>query len=457
MAAESAIYKVDGYRLLAASSQRALGDSDGSAINTTYLKKADFSAASGKWEDAADVVATNSGDWDKVSDKLNTSDFETWSANADVTPYTTANNYITISDHSIGGYDWTNTITASADAASANAVSTVEGKFSKDDNNKITGYNGSAFAGEEYTAGDGIDITNNEISVTGEYVTSATAASATDKLLVLHNNAWVELPDTEGGYLTANSAAGGVPDVATGASALKYIYLVKDANAPGADKYNEWIFTSADASTTAWEKIGDTSIDLNDYATTAWVDGAYVKIASTANWDVTAYSGKDGISVANHEIGLSSDYKTQIEAVSGKLAKSDFDTWSANADVTPYTSVTPTLISIDSSTNEISGKDWTTEIQDSSANAVTTVGNKFATSSDGTATYITAYNNTGFYIPNMGEYVTTAQYNTDSAVWQDAASCVSANSGAWTHAFTMVNVPDLANVPDIAPTPDPEP
>lgn len=447
MAAESAIYKVDGYRILAASSQRALSDSDGSAINTTYLKKADFTAASGKWEDAADVVAANSATWDEVGDKLDTSSFETWSATADVAPYTTANNYITITDHAIGGYDWTNDITATADAASANAVSTVEGKFTRNAANKITAYNGSAFAGEEYTAGDGIAITNNEISVSGEYVTSATAASAADKLLVLHNNAWVELPDTEGGYLTANAAAGGVPDVTTGASALKYIYLVKDGTVTGTDKYNEWIFTSADASTTAWEKIGDTSIDLNNYATTAWVNTDYVSKTSTANWDVTEYSGKDGISVENHEIGLSSDYVTAIQDVSGKLTKSDFDTWSgaATTDITPYSAGA----NIDITNHVVSGKDWTNDIQSASANAVTEVGSKFTTSSDGTNTYITAYNGSGFYVPNMGEYVTTAQYQTDSAVWQDAASCLSANSGAWTHAFTMVEVPDLANVPDI--------
>lgn len=446
----SAIYKIDGYRLLAASAQRALADGNGDQIDTTYLKEADFSAASGKWEDAADVVETNSGDWDEVSNKLDTSTFETFTATADVTPYTAANNYIDITNNGVSGYDWTNTITATAAAASANAVSVVEGKFGLDSDNEITGYNGSAFAGEEYTAGDGIDITNNEISVTGDYVTAATAASATDKLLVLHNNAWVELPDTEGGYLTANSAAGGVPDVATGASALKYIYLVKDGTATGTDKYNEWIFTSADASTTAWEKIGDTSIDLNDYATTAWVDGAYVANTATAGWDVTEYTGASGITIDNsHNVGLAPAYKTAVEDVSSKLNTSDFETWSgaATTDITPYTAGA----NIDITNHVVSGKDWTTEIQAASSNAVTTVGNNFATSSDGTNTYITAYDGTGFYVPNMGEYVTTSQYQTDSAVWQDAVSCLSSNSGAWTHSFTMVNVPDLASVPDIAP------
>ena len=435
----SAIYKIDGYRILAASVQRALGDSNGDDITATYLKKADINNASGKWEDAADAVDTYSGDWNEVSAKLDTDEFETWSATADVTPYTAANNYIDITDHSISGYDWTNTITASADAASANAVSTVEGKFSADSNNKITGYNGSAFANDKYTAGNGIAITNNEISVSGEYVTSA-AAGLTGNL-VLNNNQWVAMPEM-GGYTTADGTGADLhPDVQS--PSHKLIYLVQDTTATGPDTYKEWIYSSENA----WVLIGDTTLDLTNYATTAWVDGNYVDTASTAGWDVTEYSGKDGISVSNHEIGLSSDYVTAIQDVSGKLTKSDFDTWSgaATTDITPYSAGA----NINITDHVISGKDWTTEIQTASSDAVTEVGNKFATSSDGTNTYITSYNSTAFYTPDMSEYVTTSVYNTNSAVWQDAASCLSANSGAWTHAFTMVEVPDLANVPDI--------
>ena len=439
----SAIYKIDGYRLLAASAQRALGDSNGDDITATYLKKANFTNASGKWEDAANAVASNSATWDKVENKLDTSDFEAWSAGKDFDAYSAGSN-IDITNHVVSGKDWTNTITATASEASANAVSVVEGKFGLDSDNEITGYNGSAFAGEEYTAGDGIAIdSNNEISVTGKYVTSADSTLA-DKMLVLHNNAWMELPEM-GGFATANSAAGGVPDVQN--PSTKLIYLVKDSSVIGDDKYNEWIFTSADASTTAWEKIGDTTLDLTNYATTTWVDGNYVAKTATANWDVTEYTGTNGISISNHSVELAPAYKTAVEDVSSKLNTSDFEAWSgaATTDITPYTAGA----NIDITNHVVSGKDWTTDIQDASANAVTEVGNKFATSSDGTNTYITAYNNTAFYTPDMSKYVTTAVYSANSAVWQDAASCVSSNSGAWTHEFTMVNVPDLANVPDI--------
>jgi len=441
----SAIYKIDGYRLLAASAQRALGDSDGNDIIATYLKKADFTNASGKWEDAADTVATNSATWDEVTDKLDTSDFESFTATADVTPYTAANNYITITDHAIGGYDWTNTITATASEASANAVSVVEGKFGLDSDNEITGYNGSAFAGEEYTAGDGIAIdSNNEISVTGKYVTSSDSTLA-DKMLVLHNNAWMELPEM-GGFATANSAAGGVPDVQN--PSTKLIYLVKDSNVTGDDKYNEWIFTSADASTTAWEKIGDTTLDLTNYATTGWVDTNYVKTASTANWDVTEYTGASGITIDNnHNVGLAPDYKTQVEAVSGKLSQSDFETWSgaATTDITPYTAGA----NINITNHVVSGKDWTSTIEEASGNAVTEVGTNFGTSGTSPNQVITGYNGTAFYVPDTSDFVTHTEYDVDRDAWDDVVANVSSNSGAWTHEFTMVNVPDLANVPDI--------
>lgn len=438
----SAIYKIDGYRLIAASSQRALGDSDGNDITATYLKKADFNTSADTWNDVADKVSSTSGDWNKVSAKLDTSSFETWSAGADVTKYTAANNYINITDHGVSGYDWTNTITATADAASANAVDTVEDKFSADSNNKITGYNGSAFANDKYTGGTGIDITNNEISITGQFVTSADA-TLNDKNLVLRNNAWVELQETGAFEVATGTGADLHPDVQN--PSKKVIYLVKDSTVSTGDAYKEWIYSDSNT----WELIGDTQMDLSNYATTSWVDGNYVANTATTNWDVAEYTGASGITIDNHNVGLAPAYKSAVEDVSSKLTKSDFETWSgaATTDITPYTAGA----NIDITEHVVSGKDWTTEIQAASTNAVTEVGNNFATSSDGTNTYITAYDGTGFYVPNMGEYVTTSQYQTDSAVWQNAASCLSSNSGAWTHEFTMVNVPDLSEITDIAP------
>ena len=58
----------------------------------------------------------------------------------------------------------------SADLENAvnSAVEEVENKFEYNTNNYITAYNNSAFAGKEYSAGDGISIVNNVISVTSQ-------------------------------------------------------------------------------------------------------------------------------------------------------------------------------------------------------------------------------------------------------------------------------------------------
>ena len=95
-----------------------------------------------------------------VSSKLPTNTFESYTATADVTRYTQGN-YITINDHVINGYDWSNTIKD----ASANAVNTVEGKF--EGTTAYTAYSGIPFVDNTTpkwsVIGDG-----NRINVTSE-------------------------------------------------------------------------------------------------------------------------------------------------------------------------------------------------------------------------------------------------------------------------------------------------
>lgn len=407
MPAESGIYKIDGVRIIAASSQRAAMDSEGDTISSTYLKKADLTTASGIWEDASSAVSANSGTWNDVTAKVDTATYNAYTATADVTEYTAGAN-IDITSHVISGKNWTTDI----QGASANAVTTVEGKFGFDTDNEITGYNGSAFAGEEYTAGDGIDITNNEISVTGNYVTSAGAGLTGN--LVLNNNQWVEMPEM-GGYTTAAAGADLHPDVQS--PSHKLIYLVQDTTATGPDTYKEWIYSSEDA----WVLIGDTTLDLTNYATTAWVDSDYVATATTGTWDVVAYTA------------------------------------GANIDITSHT---------------ISGKDWSTDItttaQAASANAVTTVEGKFGLTTGGE---ISSYNNSAIAHPDLSDFVTSSEletaledyqttadmtaylqsatYAAASGNWENTYNTVYANSGSWTHTFTVVEVPNLANIPNI--------
>jgi len=444
MPAESGIYKIDGVRIIAASSQRAAMDSEGDTISSTYLKKADFTNASGKWEDAADEVNTNSAnwnntysavtgnsaDWNTVTAKLGTAQYSTDSA----TFYTTANTSGFLTKDVADGY-YVDTATYSTDSATFLVASSITGKV---DTTAMTAYYTTA---QTSGAQEIADALNNKQD-SGYYITSADA-SLNDKMLVLHNNTWMEMPEM-GGFATATSAAGGVPDVQN--PSTKLIYLVKDSSVTGDDKYNEWIYTSSE-STTAWEKIGDTSMDLSQYVTTA----------STANWDVTEYTGENGIYVTGHKIGLSSDYKSAIEDVSGKLSKSEFETWSAGKDFTEYTPGA----NIDITNHVVSGKDWTNDItataNAASGNAVTTVEGKFGLTTDGK---ISSYNNSAIALPDMSEYQTTAgmtaylpsaTYAAASGNWEKTYNTVSTNSGSWTHTFTVVEVPNLSNIPDIAP------
>lgn len=139
-----------------------------------------------------------------------------------------------------------------------------------------------------------------------------------------------------------------VPDPST-----KVIYLTKDESLTATDPYTEWIYTNDE-----WVIIGETTVDLSNYYTTSQTSGSeqltaefakYVHTANTGSWDVTNYSGKDGVYVSNHEIGLSANYKTAVESVSGKLDTSIYETNSATfytkdnpsgfitgVDLTPY-------------------------------------------------------------------------------------------------------------------------
>lgn len=71
--------------------------------------------------------------------------------------------------------------------AISSAVTNVENKFEYNENNYITAYNNSAFAGTNYSAGDYVSIENNTISVTGlqpsgDYATKTELSSKQDTL-----------------------------------------------------------------------------------------------------------------------------------------------------------------------------------------------------------------------------------------------------------------------------------
>ena len=273
-------------------------------VNTSSVKwnelYNEYQVSSKLWNDTTNTVKTFSGDWNDVSSKADKLDFENLSGNVetlsgelkttssflsssidgvsaefkkvvytsatknwDVTPYSAGKN-INITNHTISGKDWTDTIKD----ASANAVTTVENKFNGE-NGTITAYGTSSFANDKYTAGDGLALNDHQFYVSGKYITSA-GDSLSSKMLVLKDNKWIEMPEF-GGFATANSGAEH-PDVQN--PSTKLIYLVKDSSITGNDKYSEWIYTSAEQ-TTAWECIGDTSLNLTPYLTKTSADTLY--------------------------------------------------------------------------------------------------------------------------------------------------------------------------------------
>lgn len=326
----------------------------------------EYQVSSKLWNDTTNTVKTFSGDWNDVSSKADKLDFENLSGkvetlsgelkttssflsssidgvsaefkkivytsateNWDVTPYSAGKN-INITNHTISGKDWTDTI----EEASANAVTTVENRFNGE-NGTITAYGTSSFANDKYTAGDGLALNDHQFYVSGKYITSA-GDSLSGKMLILKDNEWIEMPEF-GGFATANSGEGH-PDVQN--PSTKLIYLVKNSSITGNDKYSEWIYTSAEQ-TTAWECIGDTSLNLTPYLTKTSADtlyqqkgdyvtsstsiisaneiygltndGATIKWVKLVNNDTTYAAGKNiVISGIDNEISVSGLYNTTL-------------------------------------------------------------------------------------------------------------------------------------------------
>lgn len=230
-----------------------------------------------------------------------------------------------VDEYSLSAKNWLPEIKES----SANAVDVVSANFG-DTSNGITGYNGiglnipaqkdivggksiNVVTGTNnftinldtsadvvaYSAGYGLDLANHEFSVkTGFFALASAVYTKVEVERLLANFGGFEIVDE-------------LPDTGD----IKKIYLIKDESVPGEDQYKEYIFTNNE-----WVCIGDTSIDLTNYATSAWVIQNFL----SAN-----------------ALDLIASVSSQWNDVSSKLNTSDFNTWSANADITPYTGIDP--------------------------------------------------------------------------------------------------------------------
>ena len=215
-----------------------------------------------------------------VSSKLDKSIFDSYTATADVTPYTNANNYINISNHKISGYDWTNTIKS----ASSNAVNTVESRFNGD-NNSYSGYNGKPF----------IDNTTPKWSVIGDG-NRITVTSANNQYGVSWNSA---------GFATEDWVLG-------------KNYLPKDVA-------SSTYLTIASAEDIYQKKLrAGSGIVIEDDT---------VSVEIYVSGDLTPYSAGEGIGIDNHIVSITADYLSAnaLKDLSGRW-ESAADSLEASAD-----------------------------------------------------------------------------------------------------------------------------
>lgn len=265
----------------------------------------------------------------KVNTKLDTTAFESWSAQTDdwdIKPYIAGDNVTIDPDHTINSKDWT----AEIEEASANAVTTVEHKFEFDEYNKITAYNGSAIVDTDttYQAGYGLDLdetTNTFSAIEGFFALSGDVynqGEIDEKLDELKEDLEKEL--AKFGFYVCDTAtevkSNGEPDeevlTQEGKLSTQKIYLVLDSTAPTPDQYKEWIWTGE-----VWKCIGDTSMSLSEYLTKAKAEELYQKKLTAGNH----------IDITNDTISVSGLHNTTLTSTNGSIGITA--TTAANGDV----------------------------------------------------------------------------------------------------------------------------
>lgn len=219
---------------------------------TTYLTKSSAAENLAPISVTGDVntLKAASANWNEVNAKLGTAQYQADSATFLTAHQSLSDYYKKIETSSKGEIDEiVNALTDSINGVAAIKQNTLN--FGYDSNDSISSIDGSALAGQggtTYTNGAGIEITNDTISISSNYIAAITSVSGKqDELAFTYN--------------TSNA------------------------------------ITHINGSAIAGEGGGGT----------------------------TVYEGKDGVYVDGNNIGLSAGYKTQIEAVSGKITKADAD------------------------------------------------------------------------------------------------------------------------------------
>jgi hypothetical protein len=183
---------------------------------------------------------------------------------------------------------------------------------------------------QEYSAGDGIGISNHKISVTADYILRS----------YLENNYYskTEVDDklaSLGGYKVVNGDPDTHEPIYSGDDKSKWIFLTEDPAASGNDKYFEWIWLND-----AWKCIGETSMDLDGYATDEELQTAIDNLSATylkkEDFHDTTYTEGANIHIYGNDNTISGrDWTPELttiqDDVDKKLYTSAFNNWSAHA------------------------------------------------------------------------------------------------------------------------------
>ena len=262
-----------------------------SILPNTVNKVNELTAQSANWKSSYDTLKANSADWLK-EDAL--------AGLATKSELNTASSVLTAQTDYLSGVINNKLDTSAFNTYTANA--------------DITPYSGI----------DPILVKNHTISLTVEYALSADVYSRDDIDYIVSG---LQKQLTNLGYYICGSDEIksdplNTPNEAVlrskGVLSSSKIYLVQINNASTPDQYREWIWQD---NINTWICIGDTSINLNGYATETWVKDNF-SAASALSAEFMKYLNKTDFNT------YSADVKTQIDA---KLDTNTFDAWSAHA------------------------------------------------------------------------------------------------------------------------------
>lgn len=309
----------------------------------------EYQVSSKLWNDTTDAVNTFSGDWNEVSAKANSADLVELSGKVE-----TLSSELETASAFIEGQ----IVVLSGDIDDiSDDIEYISGDVEK----KLYTEDFKAWSAEAditpYSAGKGLALNGHEFYVSADYAMSADVYSKDEV---------DEKIAKFGGYTTANADESGYPDVAE--PSTKFIYLVKMSGLPASsDNYKEWIYTSTEQ-TTAWECVGETTLDLTPYLTkeeaahTYQPSGYYVTSSTNeisavdeyyglikdssdnVQWakipvrDTTYTAGKNIVISGNdNEISVSGLHNTIVSSQNGSIAISSIP--DANGNITYNLSV----------------------------------------------------------------------------------------------------------------------